>query len=48
MAAEEAPLGMKYIRGKFKVKPELVEETKEVEGDLRTAYLVTVSYNQIS
>ena len=34
VAAEEAPLGMRYISGKFKVKPELVQEDKEVTGDL--------------
>ena len=40
VAAKEAPPGMRYIRGKFKIKPELVEEDNEVPGDLRTAYLV--------
>ena len=39
VATEEAPLGMRYVKGKFKVKPELVQEDQEVLGDLRTVHL---------
>ena len=45
--AEEAPLGMRYVRGKFIVKPELVEEDREIPGDQRTAELVTKVANSI-
>ena len=46
-AAEEAPLGMRLVRGKFVVKPELVEEDKAVPGDQRTAELVAEVANKI-
>ena len=46
-AGEEAPLGMRYVRGKFVIKPELVEEDKEVPGDRRTAELVQTVANSI-
>ena len=45
--AEEAPLGMRYVRGKFVVKPELVEEDREIPGDQRTAELVAKVANSI-
>ena len=45
--AEEAPLGMRYVRGKFVVKPELVEEDRGVPGDQRTAELVAKVANNI-
>ena len=45
--AEEAPLGTRYVRGKFVVKPELVEEDREIPGDQRTAELVAKVANSI-
>ena len=45
--AEEAPLGMRFERGKFVVKPDLIEEDKLVPGDKRTAELVSKVANSI-
>ena len=45
--AEEAPMGMRYVRGKFIIKPELVEEDREIPGDQRTAELVAKVANSI-
>ena len=46
-AAEEAPPGMRYVRNKFVIKPELVEEDRNVPGDQRTADLVAQVANSI-
>ena len=46
-AGEEAPLGMRYVKGRFVIKPELVEEDREVAGDKRTAELVQKVANSI-
>ena len=45
--AEEAPLGMRFERGKFIVKQDLIEEDKLVPGDKRTAELVAKVANSI-
>ena len=46
-AGEEAPPGMRYVKGKFVIKPELVVEDEEVSGDKRTAELVKTVANSI-
>ena len=46
-AGEEAPLGMRYVRGKLVVKPELVKEDRELPGDKRSAELVKTVANSI-
>ena len=47
MAAEEAAPGTRYIKGKFVIKPDLVEEDKAKPGDQRTAELVQKVANSI-
>ena len=46
-AAEEATLGMRLVRAKFVVKPELVEDDRRIPGDQRTAELVAQVANKI-
>ena len=41
--AEEAPLGMRYERGKFVVKENLIEQDRLVPGDKRTELVAKVA-----